>query len=84
MVKPDPLLFAHACTKLRCSPAQSAMVGDRYERDIAGALDAGLFTIWVNVRNEHVPAGARPPHVTVSGIAEVESHLIGEASRHAT
>ncbi len=84
MVKPDPLLFAHACTKLRCSPSESAMVGDRYERDIVGALDAGLFTIWVNVRNEPLPAGARPPNVTVSGIAEVESHLIGESSKHAT
>lgn len=82
MVKPDPLLFAHACTKLRTSPSESAMVGDRYERDIAGALDAGLFTIWVNVRNERVPAQARPPDVTVSSIAEVASHLIGEASRH--
>lgn len=84
MVKPDPLLFAHACTKLRTAPSESAMVGDRYERDIVGALDAGLFTIWVNVRNEHVPKGARPPNVIVSSIAEVESHLIGEASPHAT
>lgn len=84
MVKPDPLLFAHACTKLRTSPSESAMVGDRYERDIAGALDAGLFTVWVNVRNERLSKDARPPHVTVSSIAEVESHLIGEASKHAT
>lgn len=83
MVKPDPLLFAHACTKLRTSPSESAMVGDRYERDISGALTAGLFTIWMNVRNERLPAGARPPHVTVSSISEVASHLIGEASRHA-
>jgi len=84
MVKPDPLLFAHACTKLRASPSESAMVGDRYERDILGALDAGLFTIWVNVRGEPLPAGARPPDVRVSTIAEVASHLIGEASPHAT
>ncbi len=55
MVKPDPLLFAHACGRLGSSPSSSAMVGDRYERDIAGALTAGLFTIWVNVRAERVP-----------------------------
>ncbi|HKU68830.1 MAG TPA: HAD-IA family hydrolase [Candidatus Baltobacteraceae bacterium] len=84
MVKPDPLLFAHACTKLRTSPSESAMVGDRYERDIAGALDAGLFTVWVNLRNERVPKDARPPHVVVSSIAEVASHLVGETSKHAT
>jgi putative hydrolase of the HAD superfamily len=83
MVKPDPLLFAHACTKLRTSPSESAMVGDRYERDIAGALVAGLFTIWVNVRGESLPAGARPPHVTVSSITQVAAHILGEASTHA-
>jgi putative hydrolase of the HAD superfamily len=75
MVKPDPLLFAHACQKLGASPAHSAMVGDRYERDITGALEAGLYTIWVNVRNESVPPGATRPHVTVDGIAEVAEHL---------
>jgi putative hydrolase of the HAD superfamily len=83
MVKPDPLLFAHACTKLRTSPSESAMVGDRYERDIAGALAAGLFTIWVNVRSERLPAGSRPPHVTVSSITQVATHLVGETARHA-
>ena len=40
------------------------MIGDRYDRDIRGAHDAGLFTVWVNVRNEHVPEGAPPPDAT--------------------
>lgn len=75
MVKPDPLLFAHACQKLQAPPAASAMVGDRYDRDIAGALDAGLFTIWMNVRDETLPQGARPPHVTVTSLPEVASVL---------
>lgn len=75
MVKPDPLLFAHACQKLDTPPARSAMVGDRYERDIAGALAAGLFTIWVNVRGEPLPPGAQPPNVTVDGITAVSPFL---------
>lgn len=75
MVKPDPLLFAHACRKLESSPSVSAMVGDRYERDIAGAIEAGLYSIWVNVRGEDVPQGAPPPDVIVRSIAEVASHL---------
>jgi putative hydrolase of the HAD superfamily len=78
MLKPDPLLFAHACTTLGTAPAHSAMVGDRYERDIAGALDAGLWTIWVNIRRETLPRGARAPHVIVSCIDEVAAHLLGE------
>lgn len=75
MVKPDPLLFAHACQKLDTSPAHSAMVGDRYERDIAGALAAGLFAIWVNVRGEPLPPRAQPPHVTVDSITGVSAFL---------
>jgi 2-haloacid dehalogenase len=71
MIKPDPLLFAHACTTLRSSPSHTAMVGDRYDRDIRGAHDAGLFTVWVNVRDERVPAGAPPPDATCATISDV-------------
>ena len=71
MIKPDPLLFAHACTTLRSSPSHSAMIGDRYDRDIRGAHDAGLFTVWVNVRNERVPEGAPPPDATCFTISDV-------------
>ncbi len=76
MLKPDPLLFAHACGRLGVAPAKSAMVGDRYERDIAGAAQAGLFTVWVNVRAEVVPAGRTPPDVTVERIDQVAAHLL--------
>ncbi len=69
MVKPDPLLFAHACHTLGGAPARSAMVGDRYDRDIAGALEAGLYTVWLNVRGEELPPGAPPPDATCSSIA---------------
>ncbi len=71
MIKPDPLLFAHACTTLGSSPSHSAMIGDRYDRDIRGAREAGLFTVWVNVRNERVPAGAPPPDATCATISDV-------------
>jgi putative hydrolase of the HAD superfamily len=76
MVKPDPLLFAHACRKLESSPSVSAMVGDRYDRDISGAIEAGLYSIWVNVRNEEVPPGAPAPDVIVREIGEVAAHLL--------
>jgi len=71
MVKPDPLLFAHACAKLEKAPSVSAMVGDRYERDMRGAIEAGLYTIWMNVHGAHLPPGAPPPDITVETLAEV-------------
>ena len=79
MVKPDPLLFAHACTTLGVATMRGAMVGDRYERDIRGALDAGLYTIWLNVRDETLPASARAPHAQCRSIVEIPS-LVEAAS----
>lgn len=80
MVKPDPLLFAHACRTLGGAPARSAMVGDRYDRDIRGAREAGLFTIWLNVRAEELPPGVPPPDATCSTIAEVGRILLSPVS----
>jgi HAD superfamily hydrolase (TIGR01549 family) len=79
MVKPDPLLFAHACRTLGGAPARSAMVGDRYDRDIAGAIQAGLYTIWLNVRAEELPPGVAPPDATCSSIAEAGRILLEPA-----
>ncbi len=71
MLKPDPLLFAHACKVLGGSPRETAMVGDRYDRDIRGALEAGLYAVWMNVRGEQVPKNAPPPSAICSTIEEV-------------
>ncbi len=79
MVKPDPLLFAHACRTLGGAPAHAAMVGDRYDRDIRGAMEAGLFAIWLNVRDEELPPGAVPPDATCSSIAEAGRILLEPA-----
>ncbi len=71
MVKPDPQLFVRACQTLGSAPEHGAMIGDRYERDIRGAVEAGLFTVWINVRGENLPPGAPPPDAVCSTIGEV-------------
>jgi putative hydrolase of the HAD superfamily len=76
MLKPDPLLFEHCCHTLGVAPARTAMVGDRYERDVRGAHAAGLRTIWLNVRNEGLPPGAPPPDVDVPDLAGVRAALL--------
>ncbi len=75
MIKPDPLLFAHACTTLGSAPARSAMVGDRYERDVRGALDAGLFAVWLNIRGETLRPDLPKPSAICSSIADVPAAL---------
>lgn len=75
MIKPDPLLFAHACTTLGSAPARTAMVGDRYERDVRGALDAGLFAIWFNVRGETLAPGLPAPSAVCESILDIPALL---------
>ncbi|HXF33895.1 MAG TPA: HAD family hydrolase [Candidatus Acidoferrales bacterium] len=77
MLKPDPLLFAHACTTLGSAPDRTAMVGDRYDRDVKGAAAAGLFTVYLKVRDEVLPDGCTPPDATCSSILEVSRVLLG-------
>jgi FMN phosphatase YigB (HAD superfamily) len=71
MVKPNPALFRHACEVLGSVPERSAMVGDRYDRDIVGAAEAGLFTVLIDVHAIPLPLGARPPDATVAAIGDV-------------
>lgn len=75
MLKPDPLLFAHACVKLASAPSHSAMVGDRYNRDITGGIQAGLFTVWLNLHGVTLAPGDPQPDATVTTIGQVASVL---------
>lgn len=75
MAKPDPAVFAHAMALLEVVPAESVMVGDRYDRDIEGAHAAGMRAIWLRCRGESVPDGARPPDATIDSIGELPAAL---------
>jgi len=75
MIKPDPRMFLRACEQVGSAPHASVMVGDRYDRDISGAAEAGLATIWVNPAGLGVPAGARQPDAIVPSFAGVERAL---------
>lgn len=71
MVKPDPEIFRHVCRTLGSEPARTAMVGDRFDRDVIGAGEAGLFTVLIDVHAIPVPDGAVPPDAIVDTIGEV-------------
>lgn len=46
--KPDPGIFHHICAQLGVQPANCVMVGDNPERDVAGAMAAGMASVWVS------------------------------------
>jgi putative hydrolase of the HAD superfamily len=77
MVKPDPAVFAHACAVLGTVPERTAMVGDRFDRDIVGAQSVGMFTVLIDVHAIPIPDGAVPPDAVVPSIADVLGELTG-------
>ena len=46
--KPDPAIFRHVLHVLHADPEEAVMVGDKLERDIAGARAAGIPSVWIN------------------------------------
>jgi 4-nitrophenyl phosphatase len=50
--KPERTLFRVAIERLGCPGRQVAMVGDSTSSDIEGGRAAGMFTIWVNPRDD--------------------------------
>jgi HAD superfamily hydrolase (TIGR01509 family) len=44
--KPHPAMFQRALAALKVRPAEAAMLGDRLDRDVAGAQRSGLRAIW--------------------------------------
>ena len=74
MVKPDARLFLLAAERLGVVPAACAMVGDRFDRDVRGGASVGMFTVWMNVRDEALPEDLAAD-VVVSDLAGVEGAL---------
>ena len=71
MVKPDPEIFRLVCRTLGSEPERTAMVGDRYDRDVIGAGQVGLFTVLIDVHAIPIPEGAVPPDAVVNSIEDV-------------
>ena len=44
--KPSPGIFERCLKKLRIAPEEACFVGDKYERDIEGAVAVGMRAIW--------------------------------------
>jgi putative hydrolase of the HAD superfamily len=63
--KPDPAVFMDALDRLGATPDSTVMIGDSWERDVLGALGAGMSAVWV--------AGGRPPPEELPGVVVVDS-----------
>jgi putative hydrolase of the HAD superfamily len=72
--KPDRHVFQTALDKLAVTPKQTWMVGDDLERDIEGAQQAGIFTIWYDYRKKGLHEGSKvKPDKIIKNITELLS-----------
>lgn len=72
--KPKPEIFHRLAAEAGVEPGEAVMVGNSLERDIAGAHNAGMISIWIKVAGseEHHPV---EPHYTITGLAELPGVL---------
>jgi putative hydrolase of the HAD superfamily len=70
--KPDPRVYERALDALRAAPADTWMVGDNLEWDVAAPQRLGITGIWIDRHGEGVPEhrDVRPDHVirSLSGL----------------
>jgi len=63
--KPDISVFTHTLGILGVSPENAWMVGDDLKRDILGANEVGIFSVWVDWKKEGLPSNseAKPDRI---------------------
>jgi len=72
--KPKPEIFHLLLSELGVSPDEAVMVGNSLERDIAGAENAGIRSIWIRVPGSEEQAEVTPGH-TITNLAEISAIL---------
>jgi HAD superfamily hydrolase (TIGR01549 family) len=58
--KPDPGIFVVAAQKVGCPPERLMHVGDSLEQDVAGAVAAGVVSVWLNRSGDENETGIEP------------------------
>ncbi|OGF53839.1 MAG: hypothetical protein A2Z21_10340 [Candidatus Fraserbacteria bacterium RBG_16_55_9] len=65
MGKPDERVYRHALDQLNVTPSEAWMVGDNLEFDVAAPQRLGIYSIWVDVTGNGLPASSavRPDRI---------------------
>ena len=74
--KPDIELFRMMESRLDLAPSDLWMIGDNYDKDIAGAQKAGWHSLWINRRG--LPAPENLPDISVLNDTEFAEALARE------
>lgn len=72
--KPDPRIFAHVLEALKAGPGEAVMVGNRLNRDVQGAKNAGIRSVLI--RRRGLSSGDGPsPDFEISSLEELPALL---------
>ena len=70
--KPDKSVFLHALNILEVNGEDTWMIGDDLNRDIAGAQNVGVFSVWNDWRKKGLPDNTSiKPDRTITAISEL-------------
>ncbi len=72
--KPRPEIFEILLKQLGVEASEAVMVGNSLERDIAGARNAGVLPIWIQVAGAEERADVEPA-ATITGLAQLPELL---------
>lgn len=72
--KPNPQIFNVLLNKLNLQPSQVIMIGDSLEKDIKGAENANIKTIWYNP-NKKVNHTQIIPNYQITNLLELKEIL---------
>ncbi|ADC51505.1 hypothetical protein BpOF4_17320 [Alkalihalophilus pseudofirmus OF4] len=62
--KPHEEAFHIPLVKYGVAPSQAVYIGDSWNNDIVGAIDAGMSAIWINPQNMEAPTNHKPLFIT--------------------
>ena len=62
IAKPNPEIFNNLLNKINIKPEEAVMIGDSLEKDIKGAIDAGIYAIWYNPDNKSNCTNIQPDY----------------------
>jgi putative hydrolase of the HAD superfamily len=71
--KPHPLMFEIAAGKWNLKPFQILHVGDQLDKDVKGAHEAGLRTVWINHDRKKIKAGKIKPDHEIFSLDELRA-----------
>lgn len=69
-LKPNKEIFEFAFERCCATPEECIMIGDSYEADIVGAMNAGIDQVHVNFDNKPTP---QKPTYTIHALKELET-----------